>query len=384
MAVASSQAGPYFASGSISFSSLRNTFGGAGGPISASQFRRDTNVNNPDPIVPDATENEDISTDANLSLSQFRGSIKYYYITQSGTDEGLSLHDAEWNDNLGRNIVKTAFITGVNGVDTVDVAAVRHRGDTSPTRNLTIQVSGDIFGAGGIGGGREGNTENPVEPISGSRGGGALRVEGSGGGTATINVIITATGRVYAGGGGGERGPNGANGAGGLCPESCTWSDTFCQGNAAGEEKCPGGTRYDNTRWVRCCETQDDGGGCVRALWEVTCCYPAYSTAGGAGGIGGFGGNGRGYDNQTGDLSGAAGAAGGAGGGCGAEAGAAGGAGGSGGDWGSAGEGTANTGDPGSSGPAIFGNNFTLGGTVNATTVRGFVDTDFSGLPHIG
>ena len=153
MSVSISKAGPYFTSGSISFSALRNTFRFSGGTISASELRRYTDVNIRDPIVPDATENSSISSGSNLSLSQFRNSIKYYSITQSGTDLSLSLDLNYWNNNLGKNIVKNTYINGTNGVNTIDVAAIRHRGDRSPTRNLTITVNGAIYDAAGVGGG---------------------------------------------------------------------------------------------------------------------------------------------------------------------------------------------------------------------------------------
>ena len=88
------KAGPYFSSGSISFSSLRNAFKETtSGSIKASELRRNTDTENRNPIVPDATENSPISTGSNLKVSQFRNSIKYYYITQSGTDENLIIND---------------------------------------------------------------------------------------------------------------------------------------------------------------------------------------------------------------------------------------------------------------------------------------------------
>ena len=371
MSVSISKDGPYFSSGSISFSALRDTFRRSGGSIKASELRRYTDVNIANPVVPDCTENAAISSGSNLSLSQFRNSIKFYYITQSGTDISLSLHSSSyWNNNLGKNIVKTAYVTGVNGENTIDVAALRHRGDNFPTRNLTIQVSGQIYGAGGIGGGRS------RDPISGTRGGGAFRVEGSGGGTARVRVIITSSGRVWAGGGGGEKGRDGGRGNDGYCPEDCGWRNTYCQGNSPGGDKCPGGYRYSHTRWVRCCGGSDRN--CHTALWEVTCCRPGYATSGGNGGTGGRGGNGRGYNNFSGSLAGEPGSAGTSGGGCGAGNGQNGERGGDGGEWGRRGGDTSNIGIGGWAGPAIFGKNFDLSGNVNSDTVRGYIDYSFS------
>ena len=106
-----------FTSGSISFSSLRSSFKEtSSGSISASELRRDTDVTETDPIVPDSTENRNsgtlsdgISTSNNLKLSQFRNSIKYYYITESGTEINFDIDNptpVDWNTNLDKNINK--------------------------------------------------------------------------------------------------------------------------------------------------------------------------------------------------------------------------------------------------------------------------------------
>ena len=61
----------------VKFSQLRNTFKETtSGSISASELIRDTDVTNPNPIVPDAKDNENISKDTNLKVSQFQNSIK--------------------------------------------------------------------------------------------------------------------------------------------------------------------------------------------------------------------------------------------------------------------------------------------------------------------
>ena len=63
MAISVTKSGPYFTSGAISFSAMRNTFrlNNPTGTISASEFLR-TNTSNADPILPDATENSDVAT----------------------------------------------------------------------------------------------------------------------------------------------------------------------------------------------------------------------------------------------------------------------------------------------------------------------------------
>ena len=104
MAQATDKAGPYYASGQIKFSSLRSnfraqsprsTYGGSDStatdnhPIKASELLRVTSETNTNPVVPNATENANISTSDDWKTSQFRNSIKFYYIQQSGTDLNL-------------------------------------------------------------------------------------------------------------------------------------------------------------------------------------------------------------------------------------------------------------------------------------------------------
>ena len=97
----------YFASGEIKFSTLRDTFKGSGTEIKASELFRDTYTNQPSPVVPDATENDNIagndysvqSHGSNLSLLGFRNSIKEYNFTQTGTDVKLDIDAQAWNNN---------------------------------------------------------------------------------------------------------------------------------------------------------------------------------------------------------------------------------------------------------------------------------------------
>ena len=381
MSVSISKAGPYFTSGSISFSALRNTFRFSGGTISASELRRYTDVNIRDPIVPDATENSSISSGSNLSLSQFRNSIKYYSITQSGTDLSLSLDLNYWNNNLGKNIVKNTYINGTNGVNTIDVAAIRHRGDRSPTRNLTITVNGAIYGAAGVGGGNS-TASGFRDYISGTRGGGAFRIEGSGGGNATIRLIIR--GIVWAGGGGGERGRTGSNGVNGLCRNV-----TSTQGCGT-RPPCPSGFYTIGRSDGRCCESYCVGWPCKERCgkWlKRRDCAQDYEVPGGIGGLGGRGGNGRGWDNFGGSTSGGLGNPGTQGQNCSifggftlrlSTNGQPGERGGDGGDWGRSGQDTGNIGKGGFAGPAIYGKFFTLEGNVNSNTVRGYIDYNFT------
>ena len=132
MSVSVSKAGPFFASGPITFSELRRTFraqsqktsssgseffASDAAPISMSELKRDTNPQSPNPIVPDATENSAIGSVSDVSLSQFRNAIKFYYITQTGSDIYFDIDALSWNSNLDKTITKTIFIDGDIGSD---------------------------------------------------------------------------------------------------------------------------------------------------------------------------------------------------------------------------------------------------------------------------
>lgn len=361
MSAAVTKAGPYYSSGSISFSSLRTNFKeSSSGSISASEIRRNTTVTNTNPTVPDATENNNISTSSNLALSQFRNSIKYYYITQTGTDTNFDIDAQSWNNNLTKNINKWMYINGTCGSNSISSTAADFN---SAAYNLTIDVSGNIYGCGGRGGG----TAGAPDP-SGESGGSALSVTSSAGNT--IVIFVRSSAQIYAGGGGGERGATGANGTGGMCVNT---TETAGCGGAPG---CPGG--YYQTGYSGncggCCQTYSCGWGgtCCSQNRQCRYCRQDVPTSGGIGGTGGTGGPGRGYNNLSGSLAGAGGSAGTAGGGCGATNGATGETGGSGGDWASNGANTSNSGNGGGVGRAITGSGYSVTGTINSSTIKGF------------
>ena len=366
MATSVSKAGPYYSSGEIKFSSLRSNFraqirkSSSGGSetfntdtaaISASSLRRNTNNSSTSPIVPNATENVNISSSSDWKTSQFRNSIKYYYISQSGTDTNLDIDGLTWNGNLGRNINKFMFIDGTCGSSSVTSAAAEF---AATTYNLTIDVYGNILGAGGRGGGTSG-----APAISGESGGNALAISSSGGNN--IVVFVRSTARIYGGGGGGEKGATGANGTSGTCYEYY-----YINQCSTGAPSCPGGWNQISSGWG-CCTWRR---GCAVARWTRTC-ERTYSTSAGTGGDGGTGGPGRGYNNPSGSLSGSAGTAGTSGGGCGSTAGTNGETGGDGGLYGSSGGNTGNSGTGGTAGRAISGSNYSVDGTLNTDTLKG-------------
>jgi len=375
MSVAVTKAGPYYSSGQIKFSDLRRDFRAqvrkttSGGSetfntdtaaISASQLLRNTTTTDTNPTVPNATENSGIAaSQSNWKVSQFRNSVKYYYITQSGTDENFDIDTQNWNTNLAKNINKFMFIDGTCGSNSSSSVSASFN---ATAYNLTFDVYGSVLGAGGRGGG----TSGAPDP-SGEGGGNAMSIASSGGNN--IVVLVRSGSRIYGGGGGGERGAQGANGSNGRCYNETTTS------GCGGAPGCPGGYSDRGTWgggccqstcvcWFRCCER------CVNWI-QYRRCVQEYNTSGGTGGAGGTGGPGRGYNNQSGSLAGAGGSAGGSGGGCGAGNGATGETGGSGGEWATTGTNTNNSGSGGSGARAISGSNYSITGTINSSTVKG-------------
>ena len=330
MSVSVTKSGPYFSSGSISFSQLRNTFTddqpGFGRKISASQLRRNTDVTLENPIVPDSTENEQISTGFNLSLSQFRNSIKRYLATQTGTDNNQSYpgepgfrmgrldtngRGIDWSGggyngrdgqgggitgNLAKNVQKGVLITGVCG----SLQPGQPAAQLSPSprvHNVRIDVSGSILGYGGRGGG----TSGAPDP-SGEDGAIGLNLGNIG---FNNRVIVGSGARIYGGGGGGERGRRGDNGQDGRCIFT-----TRTQG-CGSKPGCPSGYVETGTWNGGCCENVSYccapfNCGCTRCTKSLQGrdCKLEYIVYGGIGGEGGVGGDGKGYNNLGGPSPG--------------------------------------------------------------------------------
>lgn len=378
MAVSVSKAGPYYASGQIKFSDLRRDFraqqrkttsGGSEtfstdtGSISASSLRRNTSTTNSNPIVPDSNENNNISTASNWKVSQFRNSIKYYYLTlpNSDTTTNFDIDALAWNGNLGKNINKFMFIDGTCGSTNISSPAAALN---AITNNLTIDVYGSILGAGGRGGGTSG-----APSISGENGGDALSILPNGGNN--VVVFVRSGGRIYGGGGGGEKGTTGSNGSSGTCtsPE-CVHQ--YCAGSP--NSNCMGcGGNYQYTRRPGCCRSTMRGG-CVESVYQNICRQTQSSTTP-TGGVGGNGGNGTGYTQSRSDGSG------GGSGGCpscpggwsrsGGNCAGSGETGGNGGDWGNNGANTNNSGSGGNAGRAVTGSGYSVNGTINSTSIQG-------------
>ena len=356
MSLTASKVGPFFSSGSISFSQLRSNFKEtSSGEVKASELLRVTDTSNTNPIVPDATENSNISNSSNLKASQFRNSIKYYNLDQGSGDTDLNLNIAEsslWNGNLDKTIVKTVTLAGTTGSSTADTPAASL--DASAVYNVLLVVTGTVHGDGGAPG-----IENDSSSTAAGNGGNALYIDTNSTGTVTVR---TSGGGAEVFGGGGGGGAGGDGGSGGTGRESYTvydyWSNTACVGNT----NCTGSPNFNaphTCNHYEACEYWGPCGDGSQNLLNRICIHRREENryhSGGSGGDAKDGGFGRGYlqsrsygVNGDGGSGGAHGTAGNGGNG---------GRSGNGGDWG----------EPGEDG--ISGNNGTNGNYTNGTAGR--------------
>jgi hypothetical protein len=363
MSVTLTKSGPFYASGAISFSSLRTNFKATDIdgtvstntlPISASQLKRITSQSDADPTVPDATENTQISTGNNLSISQFRNSVKYYKASQTATDINLNISTQAWNNNLSKNIKKKIIIGGTIGSSDTNIPALLTTSAQHCNLEIVVTGTGKVLGAGGAGGTANGG--------SGGNGGTAMNLLNTLA-ASVIKITVVSGANIYGGGGGGgagTKGGNGGQGGDGLADGGTTtvYGPTVCtlEAVAGGNPVCPISSGQELV-------SSDFQGESPKGVFQWLCCRMSVSivdnadtpTTGGTGGEGGNGGNGgrgEGYDGT--DSEGSFGAAGGAGGAGGANAGSGGnggigGRGGEGGTYGSNGS-PGNQGDTGNSG----------------------------------
>jgi hypothetical protein len=300
MAYTITKSGPYFSSGQIKFSDLRTYFKEtSSGTLKTTELRRNTTTSSTGPIVPDCTENRTsgplaggISTLNDLKISQFRNSIKYYNVTQTGTNDngantalpGCNVSgDINWNSNLQYNIVKQFNVNGTIGSYSTSQYATSLN---SATYNLYINVNGTVQGASGPGSSNQ-------AARNGGNGGPAMYINPGTSGSVWVNVYSSGT--ILGGGGGGAMGIAGANGSAGTCVDQYE-TGSRC-GGAPG---CPSPYTAIGQRNTGCCASR-----CGSPCWS--CCQQCRAdgytstcnwtrTVGGApGGRGGYGGRGIGY-----------------------------------------------------------------------------------------
>ena len=386
MGLTITKTGPYFAGvggatpnnqTEVKFSQLRDTFrlNNPTGAISASELLRDIDVaNSTDPIVPDATENSGIAanpinTASNWEVSQFFGAIKFYDVEQDASDTNANFNISalsEWNSNLGKSIKKKFTLRGTHTSTNTSIAAAQI---LSAAWNLTLEIHGNFYGAGGTGG--------TSSSVSGNPGGTALSIN-----SGRVTVDIQSNGRLWGGGGGGEFGADGSQGSAGTCFKDTTV--TACNTTPS----CPSGTVLISQSQGGCCQQEQFcwgpwesfcGNNCV-GYTQVGTSRETVASSTPASVIGGNGGLGRGFNNFSGSLTGSGGASpncpqcasgftlqSGTG-SCGSQ----GGTGATGGEWGQNGGNTAAAGSGGNGGNAISGSGFTVVGN-NTNTVKGAI-----------
>ena len=385
----------FFSSGSISARGLKDTFNGnaSNTNIKFSTYRRDTNLDETDPIVPDSTENrttisasEGISENNNLKASSFRNSIKQYIVTQSSSNTEVTIHSgsgvgSRWNANLDKNVKKFFRVNGTIEADSPSDDAAQF---SAEAYNLTIDVTGNIYGEGGTGGSANGG--------AGGNGGDALYVNNTSsrsGNSAKVTVKVNSNGRIWAGGGGGAAGSAGNSGSSLSCYSDSISVKTVYNGGSTnpgrGCNGCPGvsgvtlvsnGNCGNNTgNRSRCRGRQERGQTCTNSYFRNCVYRTKFTVAAGTGGNGVNGGVGEGANNNQGSgNSGNAGNTNNCSATGGSSTGNSGNSGASGGTWGADGGNSGNI-SGGTKGRAVFrggGNTFFLNGQ-SANNVKGTV-----------
>lgn len=359
MAFNASTAGPYFVgSGPISFSDIRDrfraqnsdqTFNVDNDPISISTLYRNTSTALADPLMPDCDVNETqlVPTSGTYRFSDFRNTIKYTYITQTGTELNVDIDALAWGSDLNRNIKKFFVINGTIGSNSVTAPAATYNANSV---NLDIEVRGEVYGAGGAGGLKTG-------PVPATAGGTALTVDSPTG--SNNRIVVFAGGELFGGGGGGAPGADG----------TVSFRVNYTNGGAQRSSIIWNGQQFVTvcgSAQASCDATKRSGPGisnvtvsCTGNFSPPACacdrCDGSYTQTNAT--TGGDGGPGRGFSYQTGSLAG------------GPSTGGSAVAGGTGGDWGQAGGPGGTGGAAGSA--ATGGTNFTMAGTINTNTVKG-------------
>ena len=319
----------YFTSGPIKFSEIRDTFGDLSGtPVRASDYKRNVDVDvdwasDTSPRVPDATENEDVSSSTDWQVSGFRDTITEYNVVQdaSSSDEELEYavnNTSDWNNNLGKNVNKNFDIKGTIYSNEVSKYALKFTSGDYTNLYIDVNNGGAIYGEGGAAG----------DPSQNLDGGGALYINNTLD-VDNVSIVIGNNGKIYAGGGGGHDGNQGNSGNSLSCYTLEAWNTgsvggfdraynpstalTKCKSAASGSitlgnvnvtsanqnsvrSRCRGGTYRRGHGWNG---TNFVGYACSPD-WTMTCSGRINNNvAGGNAGNGGNGGVGQGYSNQS-------------------------------------------------------------------------------------
>ena len=295
----------FFNTGSISFSEIRDAFGGTTNNVKFSNYKRNTDIAAENPFVPDATENANISANNDLKVEDFRGSIKEYNLIQTGDEENVDLGTTDfdttyWNGNLNKNIIKKFEVQGNVYSDDVTDAALDVEGKFL---NLDVEVKdgAGIFGAGGNG---------QTSSTAAQDGGSALYIDNTrtnipDGDNGKLGIILNPNAIIAGGGGGGALGNPGNDGkiiscksysynyptgntdggtnncAAGGCPSG--YNSLGCNGSNQ-RSRCRGGGTRSGSSGYKCYST-----------WTRTCQKVTSFNKQGTKGNGGSGGKGEGF-----------------------------------------------------------------------------------------
>ena len=378
MSVSVSRQGPFFNTGPISWSDLREEFRAANidgtfdtdnDPISVSDLYRSTDKTITDPIVPDCEENREsgpsnngVPTSGSFAISRMRDTIKYYLVTQSGTDTNVdfdSLTNINYQVNLNRNIRKRIRVNGTITAQSVNNPAAQFNAQAS---NIRIEIGGDgrVLGFHGVGGTGSPKKSGKVLGQQGQAGGPAFELNSANGNN---NVIfLNSQSNVWGGGGGGRGGKDGSGTTqqlqqyqGNQQQVTDVFGNPACEPDG-GKKSCEQTKPPGSQGTPGCAGIYDLAqNGCACSLCQASVKI-TFKTAGGDGAAG------RGVGNLTASLIGEDGEDGDAE------------SGGDGGDWGQAGNGSDNelgTGGAGGAAMSGSGNNFTITGAINSTTIKG-------------
>ena len=251
MAVNATHSTFFIGNSAISFRALQEKFGGSENNVKFSTYKRNTSLNNANPLVPDATENGNIPTsNNNITASQYRGSIKKYILTQTGTDVNLTFHQNaysasthHWNSNLGKNVIKIFQLNGTAISSSTSQYALKFNGTGY---NLSANISGTVAGFRGTGAaaGSGGN---------GGNGGDAFYVNNSANTSFNTAQFHARINGVVAGGGGG----GGAGRAGNANSTGCNFISFVADGGRSTKYKQRSGTVC---RSARCPGTSTSSG----------------------------------------------------------------------------------------------------------------------------
>ena len=261
--------------GGFSFSDLRTLrFFDPDQPVALGSCYLDYTTDR-DPVIGVSTYNVGVPSTGQISISNLTGAVRELRLDITGSGNKVDIKDLPFGSELTNTIRKTVAIT-TNCVITSDDPNVAALSITGGYDNVRITVSGQILGAGGLGGPQNSGS-------NGGTGGAALNIVNPSG--IAAEVQITETGQLKAGGGGGGAGENGVKGSNYqyVCGSGCNGCQRSCRPGCCYD--CGGGF---NCCFDPCCST-----------------YTNYCTAqGGAGGQGGVGGSGRGGNYPSGSLAG--------------------------------------------------------------------------------